>query len=167
MSSAREPGGLDPEQLAAHDRFIRAVVRRSVSDPDLLEDLTQDTWLAALQHSAASRFFERAWLGTVAQNFVFQTLRGRARRLAREAAAARALEVPPDVDGAIDPELRARVLAAVEALAEPYRTALHLRFFEDLPPTAIAERLGTRPETVRTRVKRGLAQVLARLRKRP
>ena len=157
MSSARDPADLDPEELAAHDRFVRAVIRRLVGDPELVEDLTQETWLAALQHSAASRLLGRAWLGTVAQNFVFQALRGKARRLAREALVARS-EVAPE-EAPLDPELCRRMLEAVRALEEPYRTAIHLRFYEDLLPAEIAERLGTRPETVRTRIKRGLARI--------
>lgn len=165
MSSARDPAGLDPEEHAAHDRFIRAVIRRFVAEPELVEDLAQETWLAALQHSAASRLLGRAWLGTVAQNFVFQALRGKARRLAREAAVARSESVPLD-DAPIDPELRRRMLDAVQRLEEPYRTAIHLRFFEDLLPAEIAERLGTRPETVRTRIKRGLARIHASWRAR-
>lgn len=157
MPSARDPADLDPEELAAHDRFVRAVIRRFVTDPELVEDLTQETWLAAMQHSAASRLLGRAWLGTVAQNFVFQALRGKARRRAREALVARS-DVAPE-EAPLDPELRRRMLEAVRALEEPYRTAIHLRFYEDLLPAEIAERLGTRPETVRTRIKRGLARI--------
>ena len=43
----------------------------------------------------------------------------------------------------IDADLRGRVLAALEALDEPYRTAL-VALLDDLPPTAIAARLGRR-----------------------
>lgn len=63
-----------------------------------------------------------------------------------------------------DGELRARLLAAVEAFDEPYRSVLRLRFFEDLPPTQIAERLALPVETVRTRLKRALVRVQAHLR---
>jgi len=160
MPKPRVPAGLDPERMVADERFVRAVIRRLVADPHLVEDLTQDTWLAALRHTTS---FERAWLGTVARNFVFQALRGRLRRIAREAAVARSVEIDPG-DGPLDEDLRRRVQAAVQALEEPYRSAIHLRFFEDLPPTVIAEKLGERPETVRTRIKRGLAQIHALLR---
>jgi RNA polymerase sigma-70 factor (ECF subfamily) len=162
MSSQRSPPGLnverlDMERLAEQDRRIRALLRRFVADPHAVDDLAQDTWLAALRHSAAARFFERAWLGRVAQNFAFQAMRGRARRAAREAAVARTLAYEPEDE--LDPEASRRVLAAVEGLAEPYRTALRLRFFDDLTPTAIADRLELPPETVRTRIRRALRQV--------
>src|SRR5436190_9819438 len=48
-----------------------------------------------------------------------------------------------------------RALARSLALDEPYRTAVLLRFFEDLPPRAIAKRLGIPVATVHTRLQRG------------
>jgi len=56
-----------------------------------------------------------------------------------------------------------RVARAVRTLDEPYRTAILLRYFEDLPPPAIAARLGAPLETVRTRLRRGLALLRERL----
>ncbi len=163
MPAEREGSGLGPDQLVANERFVRALIRRFVVDPHLVEDLVQDTWVAALQHSAAARLLGRAWLGTVATNFAFQALRGRERRLAREAAAARALPLEADGGIVVDADLRERVLAAVAGLGEPYRAAVRLRFYEDLPPTEIAARLGLPVETVRTRIKRALKQVHAAL----
>lgn len=159
MSSQQRSPVLGPEALLAEEQMIRSVIRRFVADPYLVEDLTQETWLAALRHTAAGRFLERAWLGRVAQNFAFQAMRGRARRIARETAVARTLPIDPTDASGIDPELRERLLAAIEALDEPHRTALRLRFFDDLPPTAIAARLGIPTETVRTRIKRALRRV--------
>lgn len=52
---------------------------------------------------------------------------------------------------------------AVLALAEPYRTTVLLRFWEGLSPAAIAKQQGVPTETVRTRLKRGLMQLRARL----
>jgi RNA polymerase sigma factor (sigma-70 family) len=183
MSSARKPSELDrgvapsdvgrlgPEPLAAEDRYIRRLLRRFISDPHLVDDLAQDTWLAALRNGGATRFLARAWLGRVAQNHAFQALRGRARRIARETEVARALALSPETlepahELALGAELRARVLAALEALDEPYRTVLELRFFEDLGPTEIATRLGLPTETVRTRTKRALQQLKLGLQKR-
>jgi DNA-directed RNA polymerase specialized sigma24 family protein len=42
--------------------------------------------------------------------------------------------------------------AAVLALRDPYRSAILLRFCEDVAPSAIAERLGIPVETVKTRL---------------
>src|SRR5262249_55671586 len=46
------------------------------------------------------------------------------------------------------------------------REVVLLRYFEDLPPRAIARRLGLPVETVKTRQKRALAQLRARLQPR-
>src|SRR4029450_8492375 len=69
MSSQRCPPALDPGQQGGQEGRIRALIRRLGADPHLVEDLTQETWLAALRYTAAARFLERAWLGRVAQNF--------------------------------------------------------------------------------------------------
>jgi DNA-directed RNA polymerase specialized sigma24 family protein len=89
MASQRLERGLERDELIEHDHFVRALIRRFIADPHLADELTQETWLAALRQSAASRFLQRAWLGTVARNLAFQAKRANARRLAREAAAAR------------------------------------------------------------------------------
>jgi hypothetical protein len=51
----------------------------------------------------------------------------------------------------------------VLALEEPYRETVLLRYFENLPPRAIARRLAVPVETVRTRLKRALETLRARL----
>jgi RNA polymerase sigma-70 factor (ECF subfamily) len=146
------------EPFAEHDRYVRALLRRIVEDEHLVEDLAQETWLSALRHAAGGALLQRAWLGTVARNFALQAIRGSARRRARERDVARpatqeALRSP------LDPDQAQRLLAAVERLDEPYRTVVRLRFFDDLPPSLIAERLSVPVETVRTRLKRALVLV--------
>ena len=147
-----------PEGFARDDRFVRALLRRFVADPNAIDDLAQETWLAVLKQ-AGSGYLGRAWLSTVARNFAFQTLRANQRRLLRESKVARGLAVEPDGDVRFDADLRARVLAAVAALDEHYRDIVRQRFFEDLTPAEIAERTGIPIETIRTRLRRALAQV--------
>jgi RNA polymerase sigma-70 factor (ECF subfamily) len=154
-----ESADLDPERFAADDRFVRALLRRFVSDPNAVDDLAQETWMAVLRQAASGGFLGRAWLSTVARNFALQTLRGDQRRLVREARAAQDGTVEADGEVRCDEELRGRVLAAVEALEDRYREVVRLRYFEDLLPCQIADRMGLPVETVRTRLKRGLAQV--------
>jgi hypothetical protein len=52
---------------------------------------------------------------------------------------------------------------AVAALPEPYCTVVTLRFFDQLPPRAIAKRLGVSSEVVRQRLHRGLEMLRARM----
>lgn len=154
-----EPDELDPERFAADDRFVRALLRRFVADPNAVDDLAQETWLAVIRQAATGGFLGRAWLSTVARNFALQSLRGEQRRLAREAWAAQDGEREAEGEASCDAETRDRILAAVGALGERYRTVVRLRYFEDLMPCEIAKRLELPVETVRTRLKRGLAQV--------
>lgn len=161
-----EPDELDPERFAADDRFVRALLRRFVADPNAIDDLAQETWLAVLRQAATGGFLGRAWLSTVARNFALQSLRGEQRRIQREAWAAQAGASERDGEVRCDAEMRGRMLAAVESLDERYRGVVRLRYFEDLMPCEIAERLGLPVETVRTRLKRGLARVHRAMTKR-
>ena len=56
-----------------------------------------------------------------------------------------------------------RVVEAVLTLEEPYRSTILHRYFDDLGPTAIADRTGTPVDTVRTRLHRALGQLRGRL----
>lgn len=161
------PAGPLPQPRAnrfeADDAFVRALARRLCGDPHLADDAAQETWLAALQQAQPPSLFEglgRAWLGTVARNSVLQALRGAQRRLRREQAVARGLAVD-DQALAADPELHARLRAAVQALPDDYRAVVQQRFFEDRLPVAIADALGVPIETVRTRLRRALDRLRA------
>ena len=64
-------------------------------------------------------------------------------------------------------ERRRAVVAAVLGLEEPYRSAVLLRFYEGLAPRELAKRLRLPIETVRTRLKRGVEQIRARIAREP
>lgn len=161
------PAGPLPKPQAsrfqADDAFVRALARRLCGDAHLADDAAQETWLAALQQAQPPSLFEglgRAWLGTVARNSVLQAVRGRQRRLHREQAVARGLvHDDPALDA--DPELLARLRAAVQQLPDDYRAVVQQRFFEDRLPVAIADALGVPIETVRTRLRRALDRLRA------
>ena len=136
--------------------FLHARLRRIVSDPHTIEDLTQEAWLVMLRHSGASWASSRSWLGTVAHNLALQALRSEGRRRKREQASARREDEEP---ASVDTDRIEKIQVAFGKLREPYRIVLRLRFFEDVPPTMIAERLGSPIETARTRLRRGLEQL--------
>jgi len=161
------PAGPLPEPQAssfqADDAFVRALARRLCGDAHLADDAAQETWLKALQQAQAPGLFDglgRGWLGTVARNSVLQALRGAQRRLHREQAVARGVALD-DAGFDADPDLRARLLAAVQQLPADYRAVVQQRFFEDRMPVAIADALGLPIETVRTRLRRALERLRA------
>ncbi|HEU4395762.1 MAG TPA: RNA polymerase sigma factor, partial [Planctomycetota bacterium] len=149
------------DDLLAHRAWVRRVARALVLDESRADDLEQEAWLRAMR--APEVRSPRAWLGTVLRNAASNLRLAERRRGARESAA------PPPTDGDSPPELLERaeaveqVARAVRTLEEPYRAAILLRYFEELPPPAIAARLGAPLETVRTRLRRGLVLLRERL----
>jgi RNA polymerase sigma-70 factor (ECF subfamily) len=151
-----------PEELLAHQGFLRGLIHSLVAGHEEVEDVLQETWAYAIHKPPRSGPGLRSWLATVARNFIRQDRRARIRRNHREAV--RALpEADTGTERAIERErLRHRVVRAVLDLDEPYRTAVVLRYLDDLPPREIAKRTGAPVETVRTRIKRAMAMLRKR-----
>jgi RNA polymerase sigma factor (sigma-70 family) len=152
----------DPESLVAHRGFVEALARRLVDDRHVAEDLAQETFLAALRNPPKAAAL-RGFLARVLRRRRARWLRDEERRLRRERAAA----TPDRAEGGGDLVARLswhrKVVDTLLALEEPFRTTLLLRFYEDLKPKEIAERLGVPAGTVRARLSRGLEQMRARL----
>lgn len=148
------------DALLENAGWIRALSLGLVRDPDVADDVVQDTWLAALATGPARPGALRGWLRTVATNFARQALRRRARS---EAPLGFPEEVPDERVAVLRAEYRRRLVEAVMELSEPYRTTIILRFFEELSPDRIARIQGVPPSTVRTRVQRALRKLRARL----
>lgn len=152
-----------PDILLAERGFLRALARELVADEHAADDVLQDAALAWLTHPPRDAGAARAWLASVVRHLASNARRGNARRDAREQFVARPEGVPSEalIDAGL--ETQRRVLAAVLALREPYKTVIWLRWYEELPPRAIAERTGRTVETVKSQLKRGLAELRARL----
>jgi len=150
------------EELARHARWVRRMAGALLRDEAAAEDLVQDTWLAALTRAPASGRL-RPWLRQVARNFARQHHRGKARRAAREAVARTpdGPEAPDEFAARLEAEQR--LTRALAELAEPFRSTLMLRYYEELEPAAIAARLGLPGGTVRWRLARALELLRERL----
>ncbi|HET6204709.1 MAG TPA: sigma-70 family RNA polymerase sigma factor [Planctomycetota bacterium] len=159
----RPPFPVNPEVLLAHGRFVRGIARSLLFDEHRVEDVVQQTWLAALENGPCEEGRVRPWLGRVARNFALLLGRREGRRRGREEAAARPELVPSAEEIASREATRRAVVEAVLGLPEPCRSAVLLRFYEEMPPREIARRLGVPVETIRTRVKRGLHLLRERL----
>ncbi|HYC77637.1 MAG TPA: sigma-70 family RNA polymerase sigma factor [Planctomycetota bacterium] len=161
MSSAFD----DPAALLEHDAFLRALARAVLYDRAAADDAAQDAWLAALRARGAAPLAWRAWLAGVVRNLARQAVRSKARRDRRDAESRdRRPAGVPSASEILDREAARRaVVDAVLALPEPYRSAVLLRWFENLPPREIARRAGVPVETVRTRLKRAHALLRERL----
>jgi RNA polymerase sigma-70 factor (ECF subfamily) len=153
----------DAASLLEHARFVRAVAGAVLRGDAQVDDVVQDTWIAALGHAPRTGGALRGWLARIARNRSLQVLRTGRRRARREERASRPEATPSVQEIAEREDTRRRLVQALLTEPEPYRTALVMRYYEDLPPREIARRLDVPVETVKTRVKRGLDHLRARM----
>lgn len=148
--------------LASHHVFVRSLARGLVG-PEGFEDVAQETLLAGLLRRPSHEGALRGWLAATARNLAGKFHRTKARRRRRELAAAQPEALPSSHELVERIELEQVVVRAVLALREPQRSAVLLRFYEGHPTAAIAERLHVPADTVRARLRRGLAELRAQL----
>src|SRR5262245_47075878 len=128
MSETPAPSRLD--ELLANARFARAIARALLHDEHAADDLVQTAYVAAMEHPP--RGSVRAWLRTVLRNIASNVRRGAARRRDRERAAMRPEALPSAAESCARAETLRRVIEAVIALEEPYRSTVLLRFYHGL-----------------------------------
>ena len=127
---------------------------RSRTDAD---DIYQEVFLAYFRRNPAFREEEhrKAWLINTTINCTKKHLRQR-RRAGIPMGNFPMEELPEEAVAFNAPEETA-LFDALSALPEPYRSALHLFYFEDMSTESIAKVLGQRPGAVRMRLSRGRA----------
>lgn len=149
------------EEFGALQARLERMAGDLVLDESAAKDLVQEAWLVALQSSSPPGRRPLAWMRTVMRR---RSTRQRARdqlRRQREQFAARQEAVDDEtVDRASSV---AWILSELNELAPNYREVLEMRFIEGRSVREMAEALGTSPETVRSRMSRGLAQLRERL----
>jgi len=141
------------EALLQDRAWLKGLARSLVRDEATADDLAQDGWLAALKRPPTRHV--RAWWRRVLVRRAIDLRREQERRRAREGRAPAPETPSPELLERV--ELQETVARAVRELPEPYRGVILLRYFEGLPPRAIAQRLAVPVETVRTRLKRAHA----------
>jgi len=150
-------------RLLKHEPFLRRLAHRLLRDASRADDVVQEAWLVALRSDKSPDQVNRGWLAGIVRNLVRRLRRDDARRRRREEKAARTVLVRSTEEAFTQRIVRRRLAELVLALPEHYRDVLLLRYYDDLEPIAIAQRLGIAPSTVRTRLQRGVAMVRTRL----
>jgi RNA polymerase sigma factor (sigma-70 family) len=154
---------IDPEALLAHAGWVRALARRLAADADDGDDVAQQALVAAMARPPREGVALGPWLAGVVRHLAWKARRSATRRARHEGGAPpRPAPAGPDEIAARAETFRA-VVDAVLAVDPLYRDVVVLRFFDGLATHAVASRLGVPVETARTRLKRALALLRARL----
>ena len=151
------------DDLLAHRAWVRDVALALTRDPHAAADAEQQTWLAAVTSPPRTGASPRGWLLTVLRNAVRKGVRGTARRRVHEASAPVRADVPSADETVARAEIHGRVVLAVLALDEPFRTTVLLRYFDGLTPNEVADRQHVAVATVRTRLHRAMQVLRQRL----
>ncbi len=156
--------GAFEEIYQRHSEMVYNLAYRLSGDLDQAADLSQEIFLRIFRH--LGRFGGRSTLKTWIYRVALNHCRSRLGRkkwwhwpLREETGGEEGVEL---LDPRRDPEARAiagddgqRVLAALQQVPEPFREAVVLCDLQELPYQEIAEILGVRIGTVRSRIARG------------
>ena len=144
-----------------YERLVYTICYQFVKDPQLAEDLAQETFLSAYTHREdCPPGSYKPWLARIATNKAKDYLKSAYRRRvsASEDDALDALAYtgkdPPPEELAITRDEAARAKAAILALKEPYHQAAVLFFLEEKDINEIAAALHRPPKTVHTQIYR-------------
>ena len=151
------------QALLAHSNWVQGLARRLVRDPNVAEDLAQETMLAAIRDGGNTHRSAKAWLGTVLRNLVWERVRREDRRGARELDAAREEAIPSTGDLMDRMSAHKELVEVLMTLPETYREVLLRRYFEGESPNEIASSLNIPHSTVRTRLSRATSMMRERL----
>lgn len=126
-----------------HARTVYKFLLAQCGDPDLAEDLTQETFYQAIR--SIDRFDGSCklsvWLCQIARHLWYQHLR-RHRREAPMPDTPPEAPVPSAEEGLLEQEGRLALLRQIHALPEPSREVVYLRAFGDLSFREIGDVLG-------------------------
>lgn len=153
----------DPvERIQDEARWVHRLARGLLRDRELAADVAQEALVTGLTRDPAAAP-ARSWLSGVTRRLARNALRRQRQRRERDLLVARA-EGRDDEERSAD-RLRVHedLTRAVRELPEPYRTAVTLRFFDQLAPRAIARRRGIGAGAARQQIHRGLAMLRERL----
>jgi RNA polymerase sigma-70 factor (ECF subfamily) len=152
-----------PERLLDHGQFLRGLAAALVRNPADADDVVQGAYTAALTKAPPAGWHLPQWLAGVTRNLARRSVRDRVRRQAREQVAVRDDAVRATDEVVELEELRQRVVQAVLALDDPYRSVVLMRFYDGLEPGEIARRQGVPAATVRSHLHRAVQQLRGQL----
>ena len=126
---------IDLDRLLADTAFVRRLARSLVRDPDAADDLAQDALVVALERPPRTGVSLRGWIASVVRSLAIDRARSSDARARRESAVVARGNSPGADEIAERLDLSQHVARALRELDEPYRTALYLRYVEELDPS--------------------------------
>jgi RNA polymerase sigma-70 factor (ECF subfamily) len=148
------------DALEAHGAYVFGVARRILVDPDLAEDVTQDTFLTLWKNGRfdPARGKLRAYLCTVARNKAIDLVR---REEAQRRVWASAADAPPPdaINESDRSDERATLMDALKNLTALQREALMLAYFGGRTYKEVADELQIPEGTAKTRLRDGLTSL--------
>ncbi len=139
-----------------HLNLVYSAACRQVHSPQLAEEIVQSVFIELARSAAKIPASQplAAWLYVVTRRLAINARRQEFRRLARETTAVElaAMKTPPESW----PKVAALLDDAMETLNETERTAIVLRFFENLSLREVGDSLGISEDTAQKRVSRAL-----------
>jgi RNA polymerase sigma-70 factor (ECF subfamily) len=153
------------EYLAASRHEFLRFVRARISDPELAEDVLQDALVRAVQSLDTVRDDERlvAWFYRILRNAIVDAYRRRDVRRRRESELDPALDLPEELDAALEQTLCACFQELLPALKAEYAEVLQAVDLGEESPEVVAVRLGITPNNLKVRRHRARAALRQQL----
>src|SRR4051812_30511604 len=148
--------GVDPpsplfEQLLREVGKTRQLARSLLGDESAADDAIHETWASASRQVPPET--PEPWLRRALRNRLLNQAREERRRSAREEKSLPGAAPASPEELLARLEMHRKLVEAVARLAEPYRQAVLLRYFEELTSAEIGARLGIPAATVRGRLR--------------
>lgn len=124
-------------------------------------ELTQEVFARFFQYLESGKKVEhtKAFLYRSATNAFINDIRTKRETVSLEDLMESGFEIPSEGVDAESLASQREVVERVKSLEDPYRTALVMRYVEDMPVKEIAEVLGERENTVSVWIKRGVEKL--------
>jgi RNA polymerase sigma-70 factor (ECF subfamily) len=152
-----------------HIDRINRICYRIVLDGSHVQDCVQEVWLKVFRNLNRFRCRQSftAWLNTVTANTAIDYYRKwikKGNRMNNDKTHIRAVIDERTKDQKMDNAVIQQLMhAALQEMTVKQRTALVLRYFENMPTAEIARTLGCTKGTVRTHIRRSLLALRAKL----
>lgn len=163
----RPPHDVEQRFIEAYDQYADALFRHCafrIGDREKAIELMQETYMKVWEYLSQGHEVEnlRAFLYRVANNLVIDFARQRAKRKTNSLEEMQ--EKGFDLGNHDDEKMQTRfdaqqIMAVLDQVEEPYRTAVILRYVNGLPPREIADILEISANVTSVRINRGLEKL--------